>query len=61
MLCKKCGGSGVNRHSGWACDACDGTGWIDWMDVLMPWAICLLGVGVTLTLGKWLWELFSKR
>jgi hypothetical protein len=61
VLCPKCGGSGINRHSDFACDHCDGLGYIDWMDVLMPWAICLLGAGLTLTLGKWVWELFSKK
>ena len=61
MICPKCSGAGTNRHSGFACDRCDGTGWIDWMDVLVPWAVMILLAGVTLTLAEWVWHLFSKR
>lgn len=60
VICKHCAGSGMNRHSGFFCDHCNGSGWVDWMDLLTPWAIILLVVGVTLTVGKWLWELFTK-
>jgi hypothetical protein len=30
------------------------------MDVLMPWAICLLVAGVSLTVAQWLKHLFAK-
>ena len=60
MICGVCGGSGINRHSGFACDHCEGTGWIDWMDVLTPWVIAILVTGATLTVGRWLWHLFAK-
>ena len=60
MICPRCGGLGRSRHTGYDCPKCDGTGWIDWMDLLTPWAIALLVAGVTLTIGKWLWELFTN-
>jgi hypothetical protein len=60
MICHRCAGSGSNPHSGFACDKCGGSGWIDWMDILMPWAVALLVAGVALTAGNWLWHLFAK-
>jgi hypothetical protein len=60
VLCAKCAGSGFKRNSGETCDLCDGTGWIDWTDLLTPMAVILLVAGIALTLGKWLWHLFAK-
>lgn len=61
VICPKCKGSGINRHSGHACDHCDGTGWFHWMDALTPWVVVILIVGVAATVGKWLWQLFFTK
>jgi hypothetical protein len=31
-----------------------------WMDAATPYAVLLLGVGITLTVAKWLYEVFHK-
>jgi hypothetical protein len=52
MICPKCEGRGINRHSGYACDSCDGEGEVSWLDYLRPLAILLAGTGLFLMLTK---------
>jgi hypothetical protein len=40
-----CRGTGRNHHSGFACDACGGTGEHSWVSGLMPVGIILASVG----------------
>jgi hypothetical protein len=59
-VCGKCNGTGLNRHSGFLCDFCAGEGFVNWMDLLTPWVIVLVVLGVALTLGQWLYNLIAK-
>ena len=60
MICGRCGESGMNRHSGHACDFCDGEGWVSWMDILRPFAIIILTACVFILLVRGVWHLFAK-
>jgi hypothetical protein len=59
-VCNRCGGSGKNRHSGFSCDFCQGTGEVSIIDTLTGWAVLLVVVGTLFALGEWLWHLFKK-
>ena len=58
MRCSRCRGTGISRNA--ECTACDGTGWVSWEDVIVPWVVALLVAGVALTAGNWIWHLFTK-
>ena len=59
-LCWKCHGLGRNRHTGLACDVCDGSGVHNPVNGLIPLIILLVALGIVLTAGHWLLQLFSK-
>jgi hypothetical protein len=42
------------------CPSCEGTGWLEWTDVIVPWVLALLVAGVALSVVEWLWHLFTK-
>jgi hypothetical protein len=60
-VCNRCGGTGMNKHSRWACDFCGGTGHVSIVDALAGWAVLLVIVGSILALGEWIWHLFAKK
>jgi RecJ-like exonuclease len=60
VKCSSCHGTGHVRNGLDYCPSCDGTGWLEWTDVIVPWVLALLVAGVALSVVEWLWHLFTK-
>ena len=59
--CWHCQGTGRNRHSGWACDYCKGTGEHSYLTGCITLAIILVSVAGVLHLGRWLYLLVTHK
>ena len=55
--CGVCGGTGKNRHSGYLCDACHGTGERLYLTGMVPVVAIILWTAAMLYVGYWIYIL----